>query len=63
MADPVIVACAALCHVGVQIAIRFYRNPADAQDTYPDTVIAYTAGWHYPVDSAGSVGVLTKYVE
>lgn len=47
---------------GIQIGGRFYRDPTDPEDTYPDAVvITDTAGWHYPVDSDGSIGVFAKY--
>ena len=47
---------------GIQISGRFYRNPQDVDDTYEDTaVITDSAGWHYPVDSNGSIGIFAKY--
>ena len=52
---------AGLLHIGTQIAFRFYRDPSDPEDTYPATVVLHTAGWHYPVDSSGSIGVFLKY--
>lgn len=52
-----------LWNTGVQIGGRFYRDPTgDAEDTYPDTVvITDTAGWHFPIDSDGSIGIFEKY--
>lgn len=48
---------------GVQIGGRFYRDPVgSAADDYPDTVvITDTAGWHFPIDSDGSIGIFAKY--
>lgn len=47
---------------GIQISGRFYRDPQDAADTYADDiVITDSAGWHYPVDSDGSIGIFSKY--
>lgn len=53
----------ALRLVGLQIGGRFYRDPVgDAEDTYPGTVVVTdTAGWHFPIDSDGSIGIFTKY--
>lgn len=52
---------AGVADIGAQIGFRFYRSPADPPDTYPDTVIVNgTAGWHYPLNSAGSRGIFTK---
>lgn len=52
----------ALWTVGAQIGCRFYRDPSDPEDTYNDTVaITDSAGWHYAVDSDGSIGVMSKY--
>lgn len=47
---------------GTQIGGRFYRDPSDLEDTYPDAVvITDTAGWHYAIDSDGSIGIFQKY--
>lgn len=47
---------------GIQIGGRLYRDPSDPEDTYGATVaITDTAGWHYPVDSDGSIGIFAKY--
>lgn len=48
---------------GVQIGGLFYRDPTgDIEDTYPESVvITDSVGWHYPVDSSGSIDVFNKY--
>lgn len=47
---------------GIQIGGRFYRDPQDAEDTYADDIVVTDSmGWHYPIDSDGSIGIFSKY--
>lgn len=49
-----------VAHIGAQIGFRFYRSAADPEDTYGGTAIFCTAGWHFPINSAGSRSVFEK---
>lgn len=42
------------------IALRIYRNPADAQDTYAADVIMTSFGIHYELDTMGSRQMYVK---
>lgn len=42
------------------IALRIYRNPADAQDTYAGDVIMTSFGIHYELDTMGSRQMYVK---
>ena len=46
--------------IGDQVAFRLYRNPTDAQDTYPDDACVITFGIHYQIDTLGSRNITTK---
>lgn len=52
----------ALAKIGTQLHFRFYRNPADSQDTYGSDVAVGTFGWHYQTDSRGSDTISDKSV-
>lgn len=40
--------------IGSHLKFRFYRNPSDGADTYPDDAVLDSIGVHYQVDSDGS---------
>jgi len=47
--------------IGSQIAFRFFRDPTDIADTYPDdAAITMTLGFHYEIDTPGSRQITTK---
>ncbi len=46
--------------IGAHILFRFYRNPAGANDTYPDDAVVLSVGLHYQVNTLGSREVYTK---
>lgn len=46
--------------IGSVMAFRLYRNPADADDTYPNDAALLDIGCHYLTDTLGSRGILTK---
>jgi len=50
----------ALAKIGSQVAMRFYRNPTDGQDDYPDHAAVATIGWHYLTNSRGSSQISSK---
>lgn len=46
--------------IGTQVHFRFYRNPADSQDTYGSDAAVSTLGWHFLTDMRGSDQMLLK---
>ena len=46
--------------IGDQVAFRLYRNPTDAQDTYPDDACVITFGIHSQIDTLGSRNITPK---
>ena len=46
--------------IGDQIDFRFFRNPADGDDTYGSDAIVKTVGFHYEKDTVGSRQITTK---
>jgi hypothetical protein len=50
----------ALAKIGTQVHFRFYRNPADTDDTYPSDAVTATFGWHYQTNSRGSSQIGAK---
>ena len=47
--------------IGTQLHFRFYRNPGDPQDTYPDDAATASFGWHYLTDARGSDFITQKH--
>jgi len=46
--------------IGAQIHFRFFRNPADVQDTYAADAAVATVGYHYQTNSRGSSSISEK---
>lgn len=46
--------------IGTHVAFRLFRNPADAEDTYPDDALLHSFGVHYEIDTPGSRMVMQK---
>jgi hypothetical protein len=47
--------------IGSQLGFRLFRDPNDAEDTYPDdAAITFTFGMHYELDQVGSNTIGTK---
>jgi len=46
--------------IGTAFVFRFFRNPADGDDTYPDDAGLIQIGVHYQIDSIGSKEIYNK---
>lgn len=46
--------------IGSHLSIRFFRDPSDGSDTYPNDAAVLSIGFHHEIDSLGSRGITSK---